>query len=171
MRKWARALFQPNLPLKKGEYVTASKAHIELSKKAAEEGMVLLKNENQLLPLKKGSKVALFGKGSFDYVKGGGGSGDVTTPYVRNLYEGIKELKAFEIFEPLADFYRKDIEVQYANGAVPGMTIEPDVSRELAAQAGVFADTAIIIISRFRVKVGIVPVWNILKNIIHGRIL
>ena len=149
MKKWARALFQPNLPLKKGEYVTASKEHIALSKKAAEEGMVLLKNDHQLLPLKKGSKVALFGKGSFDYVKGGGGSGDVTTPYVRNLYEGIQELGAFEVFEPLADFYRKDIGAQYANGAVPGMTVEPELSEEMAAQAGAFADTAIIIISRF----------------------
>lgn len=103
MRKWARALFQPNLPLRKGEYVTASKEHIALSKQAAEEGMVLLKNENQLLPLAKGTKIALFGKGSFDYVKGGGGSGDVHCHYVRNLYEGIKELGAHEVYEPLAD--------------------------------------------------------------------
>ena len=52
--------------------------HIALSKEAAKEGMVLLKNEGEVLPLKKGSKVALFGKAAFDYVKGGGGSGDVT---------------------------------------------------------------------------------------------
>lgn len=32
----------------------------------------------KLLPLAKGSRLALFGKGVFDYVKGGGGSGDVT---------------------------------------------------------------------------------------------
>ena len=49
--------------------------------------MVLLKNENNVLPLAAGSKVALFGKGTFDYVKGGGGSGDVTVAYIRNLYE------------------------------------------------------------------------------------
>ena len=36
---------------------------------AAAEGMVLLKNEHNLLPLKAGSRIALFGKGSFDYVK------------------------------------------------------------------------------------------------------
>ena len=52
--------------------------------------MVLLKNENHCLPLQKGTKVALFGKGCIDYVKGGGGSGDVTVAYTRNLYEGMK---------------------------------------------------------------------------------
>ena len=35
-------------------------------------------------------EVALFGKGTVDYVKGGGGSGDVTVEYIRNLYEGMK---------------------------------------------------------------------------------
>ena len=37
--------------------------------------MVLLKNEKNTLPIRKGTKVALFGKGTVDYVKGGGGSG------------------------------------------------------------------------------------------------
>ena len=77
MNKWTRVKFQPNLPLKESGRVTASKEHILLSKEAAKEGMVLLKNENYLLPLAEGTRIALFGKGSFDYVKGGGGSGDV----------------------------------------------------------------------------------------------
>lgn len=34
--------------------------------------MVLLKNEKNTLPIRKGTKVALFGKGTVDYVKGGG---------------------------------------------------------------------------------------------------
>ena len=94
MTKWSRMKFAPNLPLgENGERVTGCKEHIELSKNAAKEGMVLLKNENNVLPLKRGTKVALFGKGTFDYVKGGGGSGDVTVAYTRNLYEGIKALK------------------------------------------------------------------------------
>ena len=94
MVKWQRALYQPGVPLgENGTRVTASKEHRELSKEAAKEGMVLLKNEQNLLPLEKGSKVALFGKATFDYVKGGGGSGDVTVSYVKNLYEGFLELK------------------------------------------------------------------------------
>ena len=103
MNKWSRFKFTPNLPLgANGERVTGSKAHIELSKEAAKEGMVLLKNENNVLPLAAGSKVALFGKGTFDYVKGGGGSGDVTVAYIRNLYEGLKlQKEKISIFEEL----------------------------------------------------------------------
>ena len=151
MNKWSRIKFTPNLPLgANGERVTGSKAHIELSKEAAKEGMVLLKNENNVLPLSAGSKVALFGKGTFDHVKGGGGSGDVTVAYTRNLYEGLSLQKdKISIFEELCDYYRKDIEEQYKNGNVPGMTIEPDVPNELLQKAKAYTDTAIITICRY----------------------
>ena len=43
MKKWIRALCQPNLPLHQDGYVTACPAHIALSRQAAREGMVLLK--------------------------------------------------------------------------------------------------------------------------------
>ncbi len=146
MKRWARANHQPNLPLENGKYVTACKEHVLLSKEAATEGMVLLKNDNNRLPLKSGTKVALFGKGTFDYVKGGGGSGDVHSAYVRNLYEGLKEV---EIFEPLAEYYRANVAKQYAEGAVPGMTVEPVITKQQVQEAKAFADTAIIVISRF----------------------
>ena len=150
MDKWTRVKFQPNLPLKESGRVTASKEHIQLSKEAAREGMVLLKNENGLLPLAVGSKIALFGKGSFDYVKGGGGSGDVYTAYVRNLYEGLKAQEtAVQIYEPLSAFYRTDIRHQYEAGAAPGMTVEPELPAELADGAKAYADIAVVVISRF----------------------
>ena len=150
MDKWTRVKFQPNLPLKESGRVTASKEHILLSKDAAREGMVLLKNENGLLPLAAGSKIALFGKGSFDYVKGGGGSGDVYTAYVRNLYEGLKAQEtAVQIYEPLSAFYRTDIRHQYEAGAAPGMTVEPELPAELADGAKAYADIAVVVISRF----------------------
>ncbi|MCC8168418.1 MAG: glycoside hydrolase family 3 C-terminal domain-containing protein [Clostridiales bacterium] len=150
MVKWTRARFTPNLPLYGTQRVTASPEHIELSREAAREGMVLLKNEAGLLPLAKGSKIALFGKGSFDYVKGGGGSGDVTVSYVRNIYEGLK-LHADEVnlYEPLSDYYRTYVAEQYAQGGIAGMIAEPELSDELAHGARQFADTAVIVISRF----------------------
>lgn len=150
MEKWTRTMYQPNLPLREGEHVTASKEHIMLSKEAAKEGMVLLKNDKNLLPLRIGSRVALFGKGSFDYVKGGGGSGDVKVSYVRNLYDGLKlQEDTVTLYEPLSDFYRNNVKEQYAKGAAPGMTVEPDLPDELVEGAKAFADTAIITISRF----------------------
>lgn len=149
MKKWTRVNYQPNLPLEPGKYLTASKEHIALSKEAALEGMVLLKNEKQTLPLAAGSRIALFGKGSFDYVKGGGGSGDVYTAYVRNLYEGLKMQKDITLYEPLSDFYRENVKAQYDKGSAPGMTVEPQVPEDLAKGAKAFADTAVITISRF----------------------
>lgn len=151
MNRWQRVRFQPNLPLgENGERVTASEVNRELSKNAAKEGMVLLKNEHNVLPLSKGSKVALFGKGSFDYVKGGGGSGDVTVEYIINLYEGMKSLKEqVSIFEELSDFYAENIKKQYANETIPGMTVEPAVPEDLLKKARTFTDTAIITICRF----------------------
>jgi beta-glucosidase len=153
MGKWQRMNFQPCLPLgRDGKRVTGCREHIEFSRKAAGEGMVLLKNENQTLPIKKGTKLALFGKGCVDYVKGGGGSGDVTVAYIRTLLDGMK-MKEIEgdvrIFDELADFYEEDIKKQYAMGRVPGMTVEPALPDDLVQRAAEFTDTAIITISRF----------------------
>lgn len=151
MDRWQRIKYQPNIPLgENGEKVTACKAHRELSKKAAKEGMVLLKNESGLLPFAKGSRLALFGKACFDYVKGGGGSGDVTVDYVVNLYDGLKSLGGqVSLCEELADFYRKDVKRQYDEGTEPGMTVEPILPGELIRAARAFTDTAVISICRF----------------------
>ena len=151
MGKWQRALYQPNLPLgKNGERVTACSEHIALSKEAAKEGMVLLKNEEHILPFAKGTKLALFGKGTFDYVKGGGGSGDVTVSYIKNIYEGLTELpEPVLVFEELADFYREDVKSQYNDKKEPGMTKEPELPEDLCQRARTFTDTALITICRF----------------------
>ena len=49
----------------------------------------------------------------------------------------------------LAAFYEKEMEKQYKEGALPGMTREPEIPAGLLAQAKAFTDTAIISISRF----------------------
>ena len=62
-----------------------------LARKIGAEGCVLLKNDNSVLPLKGGKKVAVFGRTQFDYIKCGTGSGGmVNVPYVVNIYEGLK---------------------------------------------------------------------------------
>ena len=153
MRRWQRFFYQPGLPLgKDGRRVTGSKQHIELSRKAAAEGMVLLKNEQECLPVKTGERVVLFGKGTIDYVKGGGGSGDVTVAYARNFYEGMKckeQEDKVEIFHELCGFYEKEVAHQYQNGYVPGLTKEPKVPKELMKRARAFSDTAVITLCRF----------------------
>ena len=151
MERWGRAWYQPCLPLGgDGTRVTGSQEHIQLSRQAAREGMVLLKNQGRALPLEKGAKLALFGKATMDYVKGGGGSGDVTVAYTRSLYEGLKTKEPqVQILEPLADFYRENVSAQYAQGVVPGFTREPKIPEELLTQAKAWTDTAVISICRF----------------------
>jgi len=151
MEKWIRARHLPGLPLgKDGRRVTAGKEHIALSRRAAREGMVLLKNEGNALPLERGTRVALFGKATIDYVKGGGGSGDVTVPYIRNLYEGFAEIIGTEAVYPgTVDYYRDYVAARYAEQWAPGMVAEPPVPQELLWEARAFTDTAVVSISRF----------------------
>ena len=151
MEKWIRARYLPGIPLgRDGRRVTAGKEHIALSRRAAREGMVLLKNEGNALPLQRGCRVALFGKATVDYVKGGGGSGDVTVPYIRTLYDGFAEVIGREsVFRGTADYYRKYVTERYAEGWVPGMVAEPPVPEDLLREARAFTDTAVISVSRF----------------------
>lgn len=114
--------------------------------------MVLLKNEGGVLPFPAGTRTAIFGKGQIDYVRGGGGSGDVTTSYTRSIYEGMKQKEAegrIQIFDPLSAFYEEEVRRQYAAGAEVGKTVEPAVPEKLLAAARRFADTAVIVISRY----------------------
>ncbi len=119
MNKYARFRYQPCIPLgEDGRCATASKKHTQLSRNAATEGMVLLKNDNNALPLKKGEKVALFGKATIEYIKGGGGSGDVHCPYIRNVFDGFKEKEKegkTAVYMPLVDFYKDYVEAESVN--------------------------------------------------------
>lgn len=154
--KWARYKYNLTTGLgENGRRLTASKEHIELSRRVATEGMVLLEN-NGILPLKKNTTVALFGIGSLDYVKGGGGSGMVYCDYVRNIYEGFMcKSPKIKVYEPVTKFY-----YDYTSPLLPqydkGMKFldiklfdEIELPNELIEKASKQADVAIITIHRF----------------------
>lgn len=67
------------------------KAHAKISRKAASEGMILLKNEGGALPLQNNvRKIALLGDASYKTIANGTGSGEVHKPYVISIMEGLK---------------------------------------------------------------------------------
>lgn len=80
------------------------KAHAQVTRQSATEGMVLLKN-NQTLPLTQEVKTAaLFGVTSYDFIAGGTGSGNVNRAYTVSLLDGLKNV-GIAIDEKLADKY------------------------------------------------------------------
>ena len=65
------------------------KQHAEMVRKAADDGMVLLKNEQAVLPIIRNNKVALLGNAAYDIIVGGTGSGFVNRAYKISLLEGM----------------------------------------------------------------------------------
>ena len=60
-----------------------------IARKAAREGIVLLQNDGNVLPLLRGSMIALFGSGAGRTIKGGTGSGDVNERENISIYQGL----------------------------------------------------------------------------------
>lgn len=85
------------------------KEHARISRTAATEGMVLLKNDSQTLPLDSTCTVALFGISSYDFIAGGTGSGDVNRAYTISLAQGLKNI-GIQPNEELANLYMEYIE-------------------------------------------------------------
>ena len=132
------------------------KAHAELVRTAAPEGMVLLEN-NGVLPLKDVKKVALYGTGSYDFIAGGTGSGNVNKPYIRNVAEGLT-VNGLEVNKNIQTWYEQYIALAKTNlknntassGVLLGDPViaEMEVSRDFIEKMEPATDVAIFTLSR-----------------------
>lgn len=76
----------------------------EVNLKLAEEGFVLLKNENAALPMNRGARISVFSKNSVNLSYGGSGSGGFDTSNNKNLYESLNDA-GFVTNPTLKSFY------------------------------------------------------------------
>ena len=124
-----------------------------LVRKAGAEGCVLLKNDNEALPVKNGEKVALFGRTQFDYIKSGSGSGGmVNIPYLVNVYDGFKNA-GIAVDEAVADVYKEWLKDHPFDKGVgwagePFSQAEMPVERAMVASAASVNDAAVVVFGR-----------------------
>lgn len=127
----------------------------EAVRKTAAEGIVLLKNENQMLPITEKDQVALFGRCQINYYKSGTGSGGaVNTAYTTNLVEGLRRYKNIALNEELLKVYEEWIQKhpfddgKGAWASEPWFQKEMPVSMELAKKARETSNKAFVVIGR-----------------------
>ncbi len=121
---------------------------------AAAEGIVMLRNEGGALPLKHGSRVALFGRMQTHYYKSGTGSGGmVNVSHVTDIREGLADSPSITLDPELMDIYDKwDEENPTDEGLGWGQEawsqVEMPISSELAEKMASRNDAAVLIIAR-----------------------
>ena len=135
------------------KYVIDGETYARMARKAAAEGAVLLKNEGNVLPLKEGERLAVFGRIQFDYYKSGTGSGGmINTRYVVGILDALKEEKIVLNLE-LEQVYRdwlKEHPFDKGSGWAqePWSQQEMPLSGEMVKKAAAESDTALVIIGR-----------------------
>ena len=143
------------------QYAYSNKPSLEknaqVARKAAREGMVLLKNAGQPLPLDTSETIALLGVASYDFITGGTGSGDVNGSYIIDLKKGLED-GGFHLDEGVDAYYAEYMEYErqrcamvdgkdkkwYIDAERPIESVPYKVLREAARRA----DKAIVTIGR-----------------------
>ena len=130
-----------------------SKEFNGLCRQVGSEGIVLLKNDNQVLPLQQGTRVSLFGRIQSNYIRGGTGSGGlVNIEYVVGIPEGLRNAGLVlneELVKVYADWEKEN---PFDNGkgwaTEPWSQVEMPLTEEIVKNASSASDVAIVIIGR-----------------------
>lgn len=125
----------------------------ELVEQIAEEGIVLLKNEDNILPLTDSGKLNVFGWASTNPCYGGTGSGSLSDAYETvTLLQGL-ENAGFELNTELSDFYtdyradRPEVGMWAQDWTLPEPAAD-SYSDDMMSNAKEFSDTAMVVITR-----------------------
>lgn len=130
------------------------KKYSEAARRVVAEGCVLVENKDNVLPLKKGTKVAVFGRIQHNYYKSGTGSGGmVNVSDIYGITRGLKNSARVKVDEELENVYlewekENPFEVGIGWGQEPWCQKEMPVSKELASECASRDDAAVIIIGR-----------------------
>ncbi len=120
------------------------------------EGAALFMNENDALPLEKGSKVSCFSTSSVNLVYGGTGSGNIDASKADNLKSAL-EKAGFEINEALWSFYSEGAGLEYArqggSGVLPPAAVISEApmsayTDDVLESVSDYGDAAIVVFSR-----------------------
>ncbi|MBR3367947.1 MAG: glycoside hydrolase family 3 C-terminal domain-containing protein, partial [Lachnospiraceae bacterium] len=127
--------------------------YAQVARKAQAEGIVMLENRDGALPLRPGSRVALFGRTQFHYYKSGTGSGGlVNTKYVTGIRDAILQRNVYALAQSVERAYAEWLPahpVLRGNGFTePWFQEEMEITGELAARAAQEAEAAVVIIGR-----------------------
>lgn len=129
------------------------KKYEEISAKTVAEGIVMLKNDNNALPISKIEEVSVFGRIQLDYYKSGTGSGGmVNVSHVVGITEGLLNAGAnvnknlLAIYEEWESHNPFDYGVGW--GTEPWSQKEMPLEKDIVLDAAKTSDTALVIIGR-----------------------
>jgi beta-glucosidase len=115
VRRVLRLIFKTAMNKDKPFGSMCTPEHLAVARKVAQEGIVLLKNEGETLPIKKVRKISVVGENAYKKMCIGGGSSMLKPVYEMSPLEGILERAALD-----------DVEVVYSRGYVGDTTTTQD---------------------------------------------
>ena len=125
------------------EILEAQKQLAPISRQAAAEGIVLLKNSDSILPLQASDTVSLFGRCQIDTYRSGTGSGGaVNVPYSVNALQGLYENPNINLNLSLVEVYQRWIKDNPFNDGGGGWAAEPWFQDEMPLSTSVVMDAA-----------------------------
>ncbi len=105
-------------------------AHAKIAREAVGEGIVMLKNDANTLPIKKKKTVAVFGKISYYSIAAGTGSGGIrSNKYAISVNEGLKSV-GFKVLKEMEKNYMGFIEKTKRENLVPPYFDNPKMRKD-----------------------------------------